>query len=157
MLNLSTKQIHNCPIIRLNCRCKSIFQRPTTANRIMSIYMTDINIADEETLKHGEPIYIERDGIKFSIDPRNVYCYGETDFEDENSEDLEYIDTFNWFDCLVEKGVMIPSNYDYKTHTAISDLKIPRWTETFSPAKVTQLVHGMLGKPKRIIIFSHVS
>jgi len=156
MLNtgMEEKEMNSYPIIKVDAECKSILQRHVDRNTV-TIYMTHINEEEEAIIDSGDILFITRDGIGFSIIPRNIYCYGEVNFDDHSS-DLDTIDGFNWFSGMIDKGVVIPSNYDYETHSALSDLKKPRWTETFSPAVAAQITHGMLGKPKRIIIFKYV-
>lgn len=90
----------------------------------------------------------------FDIPAKNICFYGDVDFTDD-SEDLEQISEANWLNSI-KIGVKIPSNYDYETHTCKSDLeKYYKYHETFNPALVVQYKHGMLGKPKKVIIFKY--
>ena len=88
----------------------------------------------------------------FSVAIKDIYCYGEVNFEDEDT--LNQINEFKFLDYLGEVGVHIYSNYDYKTHSCSSTKNRCLWTETWNPAKLAKMAHGYLGKPKRILLFN---
>ena len=97
-------------------------------------------------------IVFTRGNKKFSVTIRDIYCYGEVDFNDKNI--LNQIENFNFLDFLENSGVHIFSNYDYNTHSCISDKKYLLHTETWSPAMLAKMAHGYLGKPARILLFN---
>lgn len=96
-------------------------------------------------------LVFERGNLSFSVTMKNIYCYGEVDFNDD--ETLNQIDDFKFLSHLEGVGIPIISRYDYETHSCSSHLKRPLWTETWSPAKLAKIAHGYLGKPKRILLF----
>lgn len=91
----------------------------------------------------------------FSVSMKDIYCYGEVDFEDEDT--LNQISEFKFLSYLGEVGVHICSNYDYKTHSCSSPKRYCLWTETWDPIKLAKIAHGYLGKPKRILLFNQIT
>lgn len=106
----------------------------------------DIDNIGDSTLK------FKRGNMSFSVKMKDIYCYGEVDFT--NEEDLDQIDSFNFLDYLGANGIRIYSNYDYKTHSCKASNKKLLWTETWCPSVVAQITHGYLGKPQRILLFN---
>lgn len=88
----------------------------------------------------------------FSVSMKDIYCYGEVDFEDEDI--LNRISKFKFLDYLGAVGVHIYSGYDYKTHSCSSPKSCCLWTETWNPAELAKMAHGYLDKPKRILLFN---
>lgn len=93
-----------------------------------------------------------RGNRSFSVTMRDIYCYGEVNFEDEDT--LNQIKEFKFLDYLGAVGVHIYSRYDYKTHSCSSPKRYCLWTETWNPAELAKMAHGYLGKPKRILLFN---
>ena len=60
-------------------------------------------------------ITFTRGNRTFSVTMRDIYCYGEVDFKDENT--INQIDNFKFLDYLNESGVPIYSRYNYDTHS----------------------------------------
>lgn len=106
-----------------------------------------IDNIDKSTLK------FHRGNKSFSISMKDIYCYGEVDFEDQDT--LNQINEFKFLDYLAEVGVHIYSRYDYKTHSCSSPKRSCLWTETWSPSQLAKMAHGYLGKPKRILLFNY--
>lgn len=121
--------------------------------RVTSIIMTSITKAEEELLDIQRYIDIVRGNMKFNITLDSTHYYGNIDFSN-NSEDMRIIAGANWFKTLPQ-GKVIPANYDYKTHSAETDINCYRWYETFKPELIAQYAHAVIGKPKRTIIFTH--
>lgn len=88
----------------------------------------------------------------FSVSMRDIYCYGEVDFEDENV--LNQIKEFKFLEYLQETGIKICADYNYKTHTCKSSKPYILYTETWNPAELAKRAHAYLGKPKRILLFN---
>ena len=88
----------------------------------------------------------------FSVQMKDIYCYGEVDFTDKDT--LDKINDFKFLDYLEEAGVRICSNYDYETHSCSSPKRYCLWTETWHSAVLAKIAHGYLGKPKRILLFN---
>lgn len=105
-----------------------------------------IDNIDKSTL-----IFIRGDR-KFSVKMRDIYCYGEVNFEDEDT--LNRISEFKFLDYLGAVGIRIQSRYDYKTHSCSSPKRYCLWTETWNPVDLAKMAHGFLGKPKRILLFN---
>lgn len=125
---------------------------PSNKRDRSSVIISHITLDEEKKLDSGDHIIIKRGDLSFVISPDDLYCYGEIDFTDE-SEDLDTIDGFDWFNHLTFSGYHTPNDYDYESHTCISPLPFYRTRETFHPADAVQYLHGFLGKPKRTIIF----
>lgn len=121
-------------------------------NSKMSIIITAITEENEKEIDAGHTIRLTRGNTIFTIEPNNVLCYGVIDFN-TNSSDMDMIKSFDWISKISQNSVTIPSNYDYKNHCAYSDLTSYRWFDTYNTTLVVQYSHGVIGKPKRTIIF----
>ena len=102
-----------------------------------------------------QTLHFNRGNKTFSIQMKDIYCYGEVDFTDKDT--LDKINSFKFLDYLGEVGISICSNYDYETHSCSSPKKCCLWTETWHPAVLAKMAHGYLGKPKRILLFNQIS
>ena len=151
--DLNTKQ----HIIKLPVRedYYSLVSKKTVSKQNESVVMTYITEAEEKAIDKGKTITLKRGNLKFTIQPSNIYCYGEIDFNND-SEDMDVISTFNWLDHLITRGVCVPSNYDYNKHECISINKRPMWYDTTKCELYAKYVHACLGKPKRCLIFRDV-
>ena len=129
-----------------------IISRTKIGNVKEKVIMAEITEKQFHAIKHGDDIILKNYGRTSKIAPEQVYCFGNIDFS-KGSDDLETIDTFNWFDHLMAKGVSVPSDYDYDTHTCLSPLKTYRYYETFKPSIAARYAHAFLGKPKYTIIY----
>lgn len=118
------------------------------------IIMIPIDEKEEEEIDNigDEMLVFHRGNRSFSISMRNIYCYGEVDFT--NQETVNQINAFKFLDYLGIVGVHIYSRYDYKTHSCSSPKRHCLWTETWNPAELAKMAHGYLGKPKRILLFN---
>lgn len=128
--------------------CKNIGSFGTT--RTVMIPITE---KEEKRIDNiGDSIInFDRGSRSFSIKMKDIYCYGEINFNDE--DDLTAIDNFHFLDYLTLSGIHIPSNYNYSTHSCKSNLKVPLSTETWTPSVVAKIAHGYLGKPQRVLLF----
>ena len=117
--------------------------------------ITGITSEEHNRLKNSKDLRIERGNAKFYIDPDDVLCYGEIDFN-EGSDDCKELDTFNWLEHLDAKGVSIPSRYNYSNHECSTDRKYILWTETWKNSTLCRYLHGCLGKPQFTLIFREV-
>lgn len=120
------------------------------------IIMTYLTEEEEKALDDGKRIKVKRSKRTFVIDPGMIYCYGDVDFR-EGSDDCDVIDSFSFLDYLGAVGIRIPSDYHYDTHECHSPLKCYRYTETFRPSVLCRYCHGVLGKPKNIVLFRRFS
>lgn len=115
-----------------------------------------IGISEEEENKidniGNNILTIKRGDREFTITGKQIYCYGEVDFNSQ--DDLDVIENFNFLNYLGSVGIGFYSNYDYKEHACYSDTKRVQWTETWSPSLLAQYAHAMLGKPQRILLFN---
>lgn len=139
------------PNYRILCKNDSSFG-------IIKTVMIPINEKEEKHIDNiGDSIInFDRGDRSFSITMKDIYCYGEIDFN--NEDDLAAINNFHFLDYLTLSGIHIPANYDYKTHTCKSNIKLPLHTETWTPSAVAKVAHGYLGKPQRILLFKeHIS
>ena len=116
--------------------------------------MTYITEEEEQKLDDGKELILKRGNVSFQIHGNNIYCYGEVDFH-EGSDDCKQIATFNFLNYLHEKGICIPSDYDYEHHVCNSPINKYRWTETWNPDDLARYAHGCLNKPNRIILFKN--
>lgn len=116
--------------------------------------MTHLNEKEEKSLDDAGVVKLKRGSLTFNVFKKDVYCYGEIDYN-KGSDDYETLSNQDWFiDCDMQ-GVMVPSNYDYENNIIVSDIKGGRWYDTVKTEIVAQFKHGQLGKPKRSIIFKH--
>lgn len=119
--------------------------------------MIPINEDEEKLIDNIDKstLTFHRGNRSFSIQMRDIYCYGEVDFN--NKETLDKIEEFNFLDYLGAIGVHIYSRYDYKSHSCTSPMRRCMWTETWSPAHLAKMAHGYLGKPQRILLFNQTT
>ena len=116
--------------------------------------MTYLTEQEEKLLDEGKTIIISRKNTDFTIRPIDLVAYGKIDYSDD-SEDLDTISQFNWFRNDNKMcGFVMPSEYDYKTHSVTSDIKGGRKFDTTQCDIVAQYIHGCIGKPERTIIFN---
>lgn len=116
--------------------------------------MIPINEEEEKLIDNIDTstLSFHRGNRSFSVSMKDIYCYGEIDFEDEDT--LNQISEFKFLDYLGEVGIHIYSRYNYKTHSCSSPKCYCLWTETWNPAELAKMAHGYLGKPKRILLFN---
>lgn len=117
-------------------------------NHHMTIMLPiDDNI--ENKLDKKETFDILWNDHKYRIKPRNVFCYGEINLNDE--DDIELI-----YECNIsipDSGIWVYSDYNYKTNTVKTrDGKLLQYT-SFDNYKIIKQCYGMLGCPKKIVIF----
>ena len=131
-----------------------ILSKNVTKQYIRLTVMIPISEKEEEQIDNIEKrtIVFTRGNKEFSVTIRDIYCYGEVDFNDKNI--FNQIENFSFLDFLEGSGVHIFSNYDYNTHSCMSDKKYLLHTETWSPAMLAKMAHGYLGKPARILLFN---
>lgn len=92
-----------------------------------------------------------KDGIVIA-ERDNIISYGE--FNPDDKEDIEFIRTKNYIKR--DGDIIIPSNYDYETNEVIIDTKktkVMMNTITDNPVDWFLYNHGLINKPKRIIIY----
>lgn len=121
---------------------------------VIQTIMTYITEEEEKQLDNKKIIEIERGSRLFQIAPRDVYCYGEIDYHN-GTEDYNELAKLKFLNHLSLCGIWIKADYDYEHHVCYSSIKKPTWYDTTRPEVLSQYTHGILGKPKRSIIFSH--
>lgn len=92
-----------------------------------------------------------KDGVVIA-ERDNIISYGE--FNPDDKEDIEFIRSKNYIKR--DGDVIIPSNYDYETNEVIIDTKktkVMMNTITDNPVDWFLYNHGLINKPKRIIIY----
>lgn len=116
--------------------------------------MIPINEEEEKLIDNIDKstLAFHRGNRSFSVSMRDIYCYGEVNFEDKDT--LNQISEFKFLNHLGEVGVHIYSRYNYKTHSCSSPKRHCLWTETWNPAELAKMAHGYLGKPQRILLFN---
>ena len=130
----------------------SVHHNPN-ANELFII--TGISELEHKKLKNLNDLHIIRGNCEFHITPDDVLCYGDIDFH-EGSDDCKELDTFNWLEHLVGKGIGIPSRYNYDKHECTSPINKYLITETFRNSTLCRYLHGCLGKPKFTLIFREI-
>lgn len=152
MLESNTRVI-NLPI--WNTEFVNIVSKAVDKTTRQNVVMTSISEEEEYRLDTDKKITIVRDNILFTVNIKNVYCYGVIDFDDY-SDDYNAIDNFDWFKACTTQGKFVPNNYNYESHAVEQDSKNKyiQDIETWSPAQYTQYLHGCLGKPHRVLIFN---
>lgn len=120
--------------------------------RQVRLVMARINKEEEDALDGRIPLQIKRGKETFVLDRSHVIFYGEIDFN-PGSDDYKILEDSKMFFPMEFQGVSIPANYDYEQHAALSDIKTARWFDTVNAALICRYAHGILNKPKRIVIF----
>lgn len=130
-----------------------ILCRNKTNVRTVEVVMTHIDEREESFIDNLKDniIKLDRGERTFTISRRQIYCYGEVDFN--NEEDLKTIDGFKFLSHLGVAGQPIYANHNYHNHTCASPKNHALWTETWSPAYLARYAHASLNKPQRIILF----
>ena len=123
----------------------------TKGNCYERIYIAPLTEEKEKILDDKGTICIETRNNKYTITPKDVFYYGEIDFN-EDSEDYEELEYVPWFDNL-QYGIKIPARYDFKTHTCKSDTNHIKYYETIKAIDIIKFKYGTLGKPDRCIFF----
>ena len=120
--------------------------------RRVGLIMTYISKMEEDALDGKLPLQIKRGEETFVLDRTHVIHYGEVDFT-PGSDDYKILEESKMFFPMEFRGVSVPANYDYEQHAALSDIKTARWFDTVNAALICRYTHGILNKPKRIVIF----
>ena len=114
--------------------------------------MAPITEKEEALLDKGKAFTIHRGDLSFSLNPDNVFAYGEVDFH-KDTEDYENIGSL----IPYRDRVHLPLHYDYDTHTCKTKIKRYQTYETDNIGAMAQYAHGRLGKPKRVVIFKLIT
>ena len=117
-------------------------------NKIIFTYLTD---EEECRLENDEDIIITRGDLEFTVRRSLVYAYGELDLNPK-SELLKMMYDAPWLNRVYVNQFM-PSNYDFETHTSVSNTKLGGWYDTSNPATFMPFLWNCIGKPKKVIIF----
>ena len=152
-LNLKIVKLPICrDYQRLICRTNKL-----SYNRI---YMTYINGVEEDKIMFGEEQILKRGDKSFKISKNNVYFYGSINFNTDSPAYKE-IENMDMFDSTDTRGIEVPVDYIYKTHSVIlnitEDNPKPRvkTIDTFNFARICQYKHGCLGKPTKVVVFRY--
>lgn len=148
----NTKKVINLPVRN---DYYSLVSKKRLNKHSECVVMSFITEKEEKLIDEGHSIRIKRGNISFIIKPEDIYCYGIIDLH-HGSEDMDVISTFNWLDHLNMLGVCVPANYNYNTHTCVSDIKKVQWYDTTKCDVLAQYAHGFIGKPERTIIFRQI-
>ena len=116
------------------------------------IIMTSLTEDEEKAIDDKKVIRLVRGKYEYTLDPNCVYCYGDVNFG-KNSSDMN---TIAKFDFSYDRGLFVPANYNYETHTAMSDIDKYKMYDTTDIATIVRYAHGCLNKPKKVIIFKNV-
>lgn len=120
-------------------------------NGTTRVTMLEITEEQEASLINNENVTITINDMIYTINPNLCYIYGEVDFS-PNSAMLNEITKYNWFERYYVRH-FIPSKYDYKTHTIVSNIKGGRWFDTDNIKTYLPFLYACIGKPKRVAIF----
>lgn len=145
---LNTKRItSNC----INCLPITWIACPQD-NYGAGIIMAPITEEQEKSLDREEIIVLEDQYNRtFIVTPKNCYAYGKLDLS-PRSEDINKIIKARLFKGFYINIVCL-TNYDYDSHTVISDVPGGRWYETDNVENYLPFLHGKIGKPERVVIF----
>lgn len=111
----------------------------------------EIVIVMEEITKNEEENIFSNKIYKNKIPLDNIYFYGKIDIENET--DIYYI---NQLDLQLQaKGLIIPTNYNFDTHSceSIDNLFTIGQTETFNILKIFKYNYALINKPERLIVY----
>ena len=154
MWKSSTKEMEHTIQMPIDPTYKIISVHNNPGNKEIFI-ITGISELECKKLRNLNDLNIVRGDCKFHITPDDVFCYGDIDFH-EGSDDCKELDTFNWLEHLIAKGVPIPSKYNYDKHECKSPIDKYLITETFRNSTLCRYLHGCLGKPQFVVIFREV-
>lgn len=117
-------------------------------------YMTGISEEEEALIDElgNRPFEFKRGGRTFTIRVKDIYFYGEVDLT--YPDDIDLVRRFDFIKMLGKDYVTVWSRYDYATHTCLSPRSKPLWCECSDPLIPLQYAHGVLGKPKRVLVFN---
>lgn len=120
------------------------------------VFLTHINAREESKIDNLDNNILElvRGNKTFKILYKNIYCYGDVDFT--NDEDLDTIDDFNFLNHLSAVGISLPSDYDYDKHECRPNGTRIKYRESWSPSEVVMYNYACLGKPKKILLFKQI-
>ena len=104
------------------------------------------NRIDKSSDYYGELRFESKHGI---IGQRNIYLYGEIDFNSKN--DLDVIKRFK----LVDPDLMSfkYTAFDYEKGTALVQNKITKISPSIDPVEWFKYNYCLIGKPERIIVY----
>ena len=119
--------------------------------RQYAVIMTYLTKDEEDRLDKRESFTIERGGKTLPVGPANVKYYGEIDFRN-GSDDYKVLEESRLFFPMEFQGVSIPANYDYNLHCCYSEERKSKWFDTVNAALICQYAHGIINKPKRVVI-----
>lgn len=146
----NTARIHT-----VNCRRDLPYVfivRPNdTLDNNLRVMMMEITEEDEKELDCGRSLSLVRGKLQFIIHPDLCYAYGPIDLS-PTSKDLDYIDNANWFNSFEIRQFLL-SDYDYETHSVVSDVPTGRWYSSSNVKSYLPYLYACLNKPKRIAIF----
>lgn len=118
------------------------------------VIMSDLSDEELNTLRKLQSCTICRGEKKFKLKPDNVVCFGDVDLSD-NSKDSNLIAKCRLLKTNMGKIFVIPSNYSYEEHCYyIDEDNIKKQYDTLDIQLITKYAHGMIGKPKQIVIFT---
>lgn len=125
------------------------------SNSGYKVVLAALTKEEEEEIDRFHSVYgfyrYSKDGIVIA-ERDNIISYGE--FNPDDKEDIEFIRSKNYIKR--DGDVIIPSNYDYETNEVIIDTKktkVMMNTITDNPVDWFLYNHGLINKPKRIIIY----
>lgn len=125
------------------------------SNSGYKVVLAALTREEEEEIDRFHDVYgfyrYSKDGIVIA-ERDNIISYGE--FNPDDKEDIEFIRSKNYIKR--DGDVIIPSNYDYETNEVIIDTKktkIMMNTITDNPVDWFLYNHGLINKPKHIIIY----
>ena len=118
-------------------------------NNVM--YMSYLTDEEEQELEENKEIHITRDNRTFFIDAKNIFGFGEMNF-DEDSVDIDILDSQRWFSPNDSRGRIIPV-FDYKRALIKKENGSLKTFETWCNSEIAKYAYCCLGKPKKAIIF----
>lgn len=153
MSNLDIKN-YQFPIkqYREICVVYSNFDRYAGITAVLLTYLTE---EEEQELEEKQVITITRKNKEYTIYNRSIYCFGDVDFSN-NSDDYCDIAELNILSNLTFSGIRIPANYDYGNNSVTSNTNYVKWYDTVYIEDIIQYCHGLLGKPKKVLLFKYV-
>lgn len=151
MLNEDSKHLMFTTPCLSNCPYMFIVRPNDPGNGNIRVIMTSITEDEEKALDSRKSLRLKRGKLSFYVDPDFCLAYGDVDLS-PNSKDTLELDKADWFSRLYVRHFM-PSEYDYETHSMISDIRGGRWYDTSNIKTFMPYLYACIGKPKKIIIF----
>ena len=119
------------------------------------LVLIPITAEDFDNVRNNKRIIVEANDETFVLSQDNCSIASIEVDENGNGKDMGDFAGLSWFASIPsEKGLYVPCNYDYKTHTAVKVNGVIQQVETWDAKRIMRFAHASLNKPKYIAMFN---